>query len=122
MATQLNPNIKEVSLAQVKEDLNNGLTKWKKDDIGFGSLEKKYNLTMSEMIELLNHPRVKLMETRIPTFKIIDDLKEEAIEVHSYRAIPEATLAVETQIEVAPATLKVHVVQEQPKRKLEAFI
>lgn len=122
-AQQLNPNIKEVSLAQVKEDLNNGLTKWKKDDIGFGSLEKKYNLTMSEMIELLNHPRVKFMETRIPTFRIIDDLNEEAIEVNTIGVLnSQAALAVETQIEVAPATLRVQVVQEQPKRKLEAFI
>ena len=127
MATQqLNPNIKEVTLSQVKEDLDNGLTKWKKDDIGFGSLEKKYSLTMQEMIELLANSKVKQMETRIPTFRIIDDLlNDEAIDISTYKGIPQATLAtlaVETQIEVAPAILKVQVVQEQPKRKLEAFI
>ncbi len=119
MATQqLNPNIKEVSLVQVSEDLDNGLTKWKKDDIGFGSLEKKYSLTMPEMIELLNHPRVKLMETRIPTFRIIDDLP---VEEGQYQPEPffvpsELTLGREVQ------TTSIQTEKQQPKKKIEAFI
>lgn len=68
---------KKVILSQVVEDLNSGLSRWKKDDIGFGSLEKKYNLQMSEMIQLLAHPKLKDVETKIPTFIIVDDIPEE---------------------------------------------
>lgn len=120
MATQqLNPNIKEVSLAQVKEDLNNGLTKWKKDDIGFGSLEKKYNLTNIEAIELFGHSKIKGVETRIPTFIIIDDLPNVVI-------VPEG-VKIEVEAPIQPSfhnhgVLAKIIVQEQPKRKLEAFI
>lgn len=65
---------KKVVLSQVVEDLQNGLTKWKKDDIGFGSLEKKYNLSQAECIQLFGHPKVINVESRIPTFIIEDDL------------------------------------------------
>jgi hypothetical protein len=68
---------KVIRLSQIKEDLNNGLSKWKKDEIGFGSIEKKYGLTNAEMIDLMAHPKVKKMETRIPTFVIEDDLIDE---------------------------------------------
>lgn len=68
---------KQVKISQVREDLHSGLTRWKKDDIGFGSIEKKYGLTVPEMIELLAHPKIKNIESRIPTFIIIDDVPDE---------------------------------------------
>lgn len=88
---------KRVKLSVIKEDLYNGLTKWKKDDIGFGSLEKKYSLTLSEMVELTANPKVKAMETRIPTFVIEDDLPEE--EVERTTTITVAAPVLETKIE-----------------------
>lgn len=68
---------KKVSLSQVLEDLNQGLTKWKKDDIGFGSLEKKYNLLPQEAVQLFAHPKIVGVESKIPTFVIIDDIPDE---------------------------------------------
>lgn len=123
MATQLNPERKEVVLSQVIEDLASGLTKWKKDDIGFGSLEKKYNLTNQEAIELFSHPKIKNIESRIPTFVIVDDLPEEEIEATIEVAqevvnTPEST----TRVVVAPAPSPTTRVQHVAPKKAEAFI
>lgn len=110
---------KEVSLSQVKEDLLNGLTKWKKDDIGFGSLEKKYNLTVEDAVKLFANSKVAKMETRIPTLIIIDDLEEEEI-------LP--VITVNNNIEIGEKQVSVPDVQtsyvevRKPSQKLEAFI
>jgi hypothetical protein len=84
---------KQVTLTQVVEDLRSGLSRWKKDDIGFGSLEKKYNLTLQEAIQLFAHPKIKDVESRIPTFVIVDDLPDTEPEV-------EAPVTLETKLEV----------------------
>lgn len=116
---------KKVELSQVKEDLLNGLTKWKKDDIGFGSLEKKYSLTFEQMIKLINHPKVEKIETRIPTFIIIDDLEdlpEETPNVATITVAEQVQPVVEspkTIIEVAPVKIKAEVKEE---KIYEAFI
>jgi hypothetical protein len=120
---------KKVNLAQIKEDLLNGLTRWKKDDIGFGSLEKKYNLTVPEMVQLLAHPKIKNIDSRIPTFVIVDDIPDEVITPTIQESVAEPV----TKIEVAvsqpvvetPAPQRqttIVVKQEQPKKKIEAFI
>jgi hypothetical protein len=116
---------KKVVLSQIIEDLESGLTRWKKDDIGFGSLEKKYSLTLPEMIKLLAHPKINLIETTIPAFVIVDDLEE--VEELVQTQIESVTEQIkETKIEVAvpvikekPAYRKI----EQPEEELiEAFI
>ncbi len=121
-AQQLNPNEKKVELLQVVEDLRSGLTRWKKDDIGFGSLEKKYNLTLPEAVELFNHPKIRNIETKIPTFIIIDNLPDEGEsrvelveEEFEYKGLPQVS---QTQIYVSiPKETRI-----QPSEKLEAFI
>lgn len=85
---------KKVTLSSVKDDLSRGMTKWKKDDIGFGSIEKKHNLLPEELIQLLGHPKVKLMETRIPTFVILDDLEEE----EAFQPVPEVASIAEVKV------------------------
>lgn len=124
MATQqLNPNKKEVSLLQIVEDLNSGLSKWKKDDIGFGSIEKKYNLTIEEAIVLFNHPKIKNKEPRIPTFVIVDDLPDDEEKVVMISTPPREVI--ETKVVVAPTIVRpsVQIVREEaPKKKAEAFI
>lgn len=119
------PQIKQLSLSAIAEDLNNGLTKWKKDDIGFGSIEKKYNLLTNEAIELFGHPKVKKMETRIPTFIIVDDLPEE--ESNNEIETPQAVLAVEPiEKSVVPVqTAIIEVVKQHRKpvnNNIQAFI
>jgi hypothetical protein len=95
---------KTVVLSQVVEDLHNGLTKWKKDDLGFGSLEKKYNLSQSECIRLFGHPKIVNVESKIPTFIIEDDLPgepalETRVQVESPVQKPLLQASEETRIE-----------------------
>lgn len=122
MAIELNP--KKVVLSQIKEDLESGLTRWKKDDIGFGSLEKKYNLTMPEMIELFAHPKVRNIETKIPTFIIVDDLEDTQPVVEQSDISAEIPKPVENKatIQVAVPQKTAKIIVEQPKEKLEAFM
>lgn len=96
MAKQAFVETKKVTLSQVVEDLKSGMTKWKKDDIGFGSIESKYNLQMSEALELFNNSKIKNREHTIPTFVIIDDLPDETT------TAPEATVPepIQAQVEV----------------------
>lgn len=77
MPKEINLDSKRVNLSQIREDLNSGLTRWKKDDIGFGSIEKKYSLLLQEAVELFAHPKIRNIETRIPTFIIVDDIPDE---------------------------------------------
>lgn len=116
---------KKVVLSQIVEDLKAGLTRWKKDDIGFGSLEKKYNLQIPEMVELLAHPKIKNVETKIPTFIIVDDLMEEPIE--ELKSSLSTTIHVgEVEIVKQESSINTTVyVKQEPvreKRKTETFI
>lgn len=108
---------KRLKASQLKEDLLNGLTRFKKDDIGFGSLEKKYNLTTNEMAVVLTHPALKDIETVIPDFIIEDDVTNEEVVNTTYK-----------QEENTPLTAKIEVAQTkvvkpvEKTEKLEAFI
>jgi len=122
MSKETAPQVKSVSLSAIKEDLNNGLTKWKKDDIGFGSIEKKYNLLTNEAVELFSHPRVKTMETRIPTFIIVDDLPEDEI-IKGLPELPKNLVTLPVQPKQDPIIQsKIEVVKQIVKPKIEAFI
>jgi hypothetical protein len=113
------PQVKRVVLSIIVEDLRNGLTKWKKDDIGFGSIEKKYNLLHNEALELFSHPKIKNLEHRIPTFIIEDDLSEPKPE-------PEPLYVSSTEkkesITVDVVKPKQQIVTQQITEKQEAFI
>lgn len=100
---------KKVTLSKVIEDLNSGLTKWKKDDVGFGSLEKKYNLLQHEMIELLSHPKIKNVESAIQKFVIVDDLPEleETTKIEVSEPIEGQQQAQKTQITKKPVEVRV---------------
>lgn len=91
------PELKEIKISEVLNHLQNGVTKWKKEDLGFGSLEAIYNLTLTEANELFGHSKVKNAKTKIPTMKIIDDTSEGVI-------IPDAPVR-ETKIEVQPVVV-----------------
>lgn len=116
MAQQFND--KKVILSEILEDLNNGLTKWKKDDIGFGSIEKKYSLTLPEMITLMAHPKIKDVESRIPNFVIVDDL-EDLVDVEE--PVQETKIEIKTPAYVQQPQTRVQI-QEKSEVKYEAFI
>jgi basic membrane lipoprotein Med (substrate-binding protein (PBP1-ABC) superfamily) len=69
--------VKKVDLyvTQLIEDLNNGLTWSKKDDLGYGSIEVKYGANEKQIAAIRKHPLLKDAETNIVIFNIIDDTK-----------------------------------------------
>jgi len=66
----------DLTVSQLIEDLNSGLTWLKKDDLGYGSIEVKYGATPVQIMAIRKHPKLKDAETSITIFNIIDDTKD----------------------------------------------
>jgi len=67
----------DLTVSQLVNDLNEGLTWFKKDDLGYGSIETKYNANPNQIAAIRKHPALKDAETSITIFNIIDDTKNE---------------------------------------------
>jgi hypothetical protein len=67
----------DLTVSQLINDLNSGLTWFKKDDLGYGSIESKYGATAPQIMAIRKHPALKDAETNITIFNIIDDTKDE---------------------------------------------
>ena len=66
----------DLYVSQILEDLNNGLTWLKRDDIGYGNIQEKYNAKDQQITMIRKHPKLKDAETNITVFNIIDDTNE----------------------------------------------
>ena len=69
----------DLTVSQLINDLNSGLTWFKKDDLGYGSIEVKYGANTAQVIAIKKHPALKDADTNITIFNIIDDTKNETI-------------------------------------------
>jgi len=69
--------IKEVQVlvSEVKNLLSQGYTWYKKDDLGYGSIQEKYNAKDIQIATIRKHPALEKLETDIVIFQIIDDTK-----------------------------------------------
>ena len=67
----------DLTVSQLVNDLNEGMTWFKKDDLGYGSIETKYNANPNQIAAIRKHPALKDAETSITIFNIIDDTKNE---------------------------------------------
>ena len=67
----------DLHVSQIIEDLNNGLTWLKKDDLGYGSIQDKYGAKDQQIAMIRKHPKLKDAETTVTVFNIIDDTKDE---------------------------------------------
>ena len=65
----------EIYVSQILEDLDNGLTWLKKDDLGYGSIQDKYNAKEQQISMIRKHPALKDAETTVTVFTVIDDTK-----------------------------------------------
>ncbi len=96
--------LKEILISQIKKDLKSGLTRWKKDNLGFGSLEEKYSLTFTEVKELIEHPKIQGIKTKIPTLRIIDDTENTSDDLspagEDFEEAPIKSEVINTTIEV----------------------
>jgi hypothetical protein len=66
----------DLYVSQILEDLDNGLTWMKRDDVGYGSIQDKYNAKDQQITMIRKHPALKNAETNITVFNIIDDTKD----------------------------------------------
>ena len=85
----------DLYVSQILEDLNNGLTWLKRDDIGYGSIQDKYNAKDQQIAMIRKHPALKDAETNITVFNIIDDTKDERSTTVPNRERSETTESVE---------------------------
>jgi hypothetical protein len=63
----------DLYVSQILEDLNNGLTWLKRDDLGYGSIQEKYNAKDQQIAMIRKHPALKEAETNVTVFNVIDD-------------------------------------------------
>ena len=66
----------ELSLKGLLEDLDNGMTWYKRDDQGYGSIQEKYSAKDFDIAKLRLNPKLKDVETNITIFNLIDDTDE----------------------------------------------
>ena len=67
----------DLTVSQLINDLNEGFTWFKKDDLGYGSIEVKYGANPQQIAAIRKHPALKDAETSITIFNIIDDTKND---------------------------------------------
>jgi hypothetical protein len=67
----------DLTVSQLVNDLNEGYTWLKKDDLSYGSIEAKYGANPQQIAAIRKHPALKDAETSITIFNIIDDTKNE---------------------------------------------
>jgi hypothetical protein len=60
-------DINAITAEMILADLSNGLTRLKKDDRGYGSIEEKYELTARDVYFLFKTPELKGRRTKIPS-------------------------------------------------------
>ncbi len=63
----------DLTVTQIINQLNSGLTWLKKDDLGYGSIEIKYGANPAQIATIRKHPKLRDAETNITIFNIIDD-------------------------------------------------
>ena len=85
----------DLYVSQILEDLNNGLTWLKRDDIGYGNIQEKYNAKDQQIAMIRKHPALKDAETNITVFNIIDDTKDEPTTTISNRERSETNESME---------------------------
>ena len=85
----------DITVSQIVNDLNTGLTWYKKDDLGYGSIETKYGAIPQQIAAIRKHPALKDAETTITIFNIIDDTKNET----NYKTKESKTTRTNTPVE-----------------------
>ena len=100
----------DLTVSQIINDLNTGMTWLKKDDLGYGSIETKYGAAPVQIAAIRKHPSLKDAETTITIFNIIDDTKNDTLSTtkgsisdRTDKSIQQPTLdVVSREEEVAP--------------------
>lgn len=68
----------QITLSELINDLDNGLTWLRKDDAGDGSIQEKYGLSDKKTHVISQHPKLVGLEPNLLIVEIVDDLKNES--------------------------------------------
>lgn len=91
----------QLGVSAIRELMDNGYTWNKKDDLGFGSIQEKYQASEMQIAAIRKHPLLKDLETTARIFVIIDDTVKTVMP-----PVPARPAAVaETPVAVSPAAV-----------------
>lgn len=65
------PEKKRIIVEDVVNLLKNGYSRYSKDDVGYGSIQEKYNLSGPECKQLFAHPDIRNIKVKVPTLEIV---------------------------------------------------
>lgn len=114
-------NVKNVDLtvSQLLNDLSEGLTWLKSDDLGYGNIETKYGANVKQIEAIRKHPALKNVDTSITIFNIIDDTKEETIGQLTSQVVETTVPAPKVNLTVNATAQPAQVVPSTPVQSIE---
>jgi hypothetical protein len=65
----------QLTVSSIQADLGSGLTWLKRDDMGYGSIQEKYEALDSQIMTIKKHPALVNLQTINKIFVIVDDTK-----------------------------------------------
>ena len=73
----------QITVTTIADLLQNGYTWFKKDDLGYGSIQEKFQAGDTHIHAIRKHPLLKDLDTTARVFVIIDDTKEQTNETNT---------------------------------------
>lgn len=118
MSETTEPKLKEIRISELINDLKSGITRYKKEDLGFGSIEEKYSLTFTELRQIIAHPKLKGIRVSIPSYILIDDTEDQEEDSEVYEttvlSVAEPVIVAELVQEVAEVIIYQEVEEKAP--------
>jgi len=69
----MNIKVTDIYVSVIINDINNGLSWYKRDDLGYGSVQEKYKATDMQIDAIKKHPAFSKLQIPMTVFNIIDD-------------------------------------------------
>lgn len=111
----------DLYVSQILEDLDNGLTWLKSDDIGYGSIQEKYNAKEMQITVIRKgNAKLRNAETNITIFNIIDDTKNETTNKTRERRSTSNNIVEQREVDMADVNPAVEV--NKTTDELAAFV
>lgn len=123
--------VQEIKVSEVRELLKSGVTRFRADDEGYGSIEEKYSLSPAGVRRLFQNEYLKGLKTIVPEFILVvdvddrpaaEDIEETPDELHEIQAVHDAIFAEPTARANALAAMAQQIENEIEKVEAEDAI
>jgi hypothetical protein len=81
----------QIKITQIIRDIESGLTRYEKDSIGFGSVQRKFGMTDLEVELIFRHPLLRNVNVPSIRFVLVDDTQTNVPEASSIKG-PQALM------------------------------